>query len=366
MTYRSVAFREFAWCAAALLASVSLSGCPGGGGGGGGCPEISGDWTVNGSCTSASCEITQDGCAITLECSDGRTLEGTVSKSSARFRDTDVSCMGQLEGLEDEDGNGSVNPTLEGDCTVEGEMCDFFAGCVSGDCTVPDEDSGSDEGDSGQGGSSGFLGGGNGGTGGSGGSGPGGEGGDSGESGEGGSGGEGGFSGEGGSQAGVGGSGGSVSGSCGSCIDSACGSERSACDATIECGAVLDCLVDSGCSFDDEGCITNYCQSRLSGLPPLDEADQEAVDTVDQCIAAQCASECVGGGGTGGVGGSGGIGGEGGVGGVPPSGGSGGGTPGCDDSCGLVDDECDDGRPGAITDICAPGTDCTDCGPSAG
>jgi hypothetical protein len=34
----------------------------------------------------------------------------------------------------------------------------------------------------------------------------------------------------------------------------------------------------------------------------------------------------------------------------------------CDDSCGLVDGVCDDGGTGADYNVCALGTDCTDCG----
>ncbi|MBI4716834.1 MAG: matrixin family metalloprotease [Planctomycetes bacterium] len=35
---------------------------------------------------------------------------------------------------------------------------------------------------------------------------------------------------------------------------------------------------------------------------------------------------------------------------------------GCEDSCEYaLDGECDDGRPGAVTDLCFPGTDCSDC-----
>lgn len=35
----------------------------------------------------------------------------------------------------------------------------------------------------------------------------------------------------------------------------------------------------------------------------------------------------------------------------------------CDDSCRFANNgECDDGREGSDTDVCAPGTDCTDCG----
>jgi hypothetical protein len=40
------------------------------------------------------------------------------------------------------------------------------------------------------------------------------------------------------------------------------------------------------------------------------------------------------------------------------------GLPGCTDTCFWADDdECDDGRPGAFTSACDPGTDCADCGP---
>lgn len=363
MTYRSVAFRELTLSVAAVLASVSLLGCPGGDGGGGDCPEIGGDWSVgdNGegdapACTSTSCDIIQNGCSIRLECEDGRTLSGSISGGSATFKDDEASCTGQFEGLEDTDGDGNVAPGLEGSCTIEGDRCDFFAECFNGDCRVPDEDEGSDEGDSGeggQGGSSGFLGGsGNGGNGNSGGSGPAGEGGISGEGGVGGD-----------PPAGNGGVGGTdYMGLCGDCIDGECGAERSACDAAVECGAVLDCLIDSECDFADQSCIQSYCQERLASLDPFDAQDDAAVTEVDSCIAARCSADCTSGpvGGTGGVGGDSGTGG---VGGLPPSGGSGGGTAGCDDSCGLIDGECDDGRPGAISDICDLGTDCSDCGP---
>ncbi len=39
----------------------------------------------------------------------------------------------------------------------------------------------------------------------------------------------------------------------------------------------------------------------------------------------------------------------------------------CTDICEFAKDgECDDGRPGAATDYCTFGTDCTDCGPGEG
>ncbi len=39
------------------------------------------------------------------------------------------------------------------------------------------------------------------------------------------------------------------------------------------------------------------------------------------------------------------------------------GASACEDSCDLANDgSCDDGRPGAGSDLCIPGTDCSDCG----
>ena len=355
MTYRSVAFRDLALGAAAALASVSLLGCPGGGSGGGGCPEIGGSWQVSGACTSATCEFTQDGCSITLECDDGRTLEGTVSKGSARISDSEVSCTGEFEGLEDEEGDGDIAPGLEGSCTIDGEMCDYFAECFTGDCRVPDDDGSSDEGNSGQGGASGFIGT-AGGRGGSGGSGPAGEGG---VSGEGGISGEGGVS---GGPAGTGGVGGVVSNDCGGCLESACSSEINACDAAIECGTLFDCLIESGCALDDETCVESACGEVIANLPPPDAQDEAAVGALEECIFEQCQSACVS---SGPVGGTGGVSGGGGVGGEPPAGGSGG-SPGsgCTDTCSdAADGACDDGGPGSDFTICDLGTDCTDCGP---
>lgn len=361
MTLRSVAWRMGWGGAAVVLASAGLMGCPGGSGKGG-CPEISGDWSVSGTCVSgpSSCEVQQTGCSITLSCSDGRTLSGSVSKGSVSFSDEDVSCSGQLDKLEDDDGDGLIHPKIEADChPMGGEACEIEADCQSGDCTVPEEEDDGDGGEggrSGNGGSSGFLGGGAGGV----------SGGDSGEGGFSGAG-TGGFSGAGsggfsGSPAGNGGVGGSV-GSCGDCIDANCSAERSACNAQFECGQVLDCAIDSECSFDDGNCIGTYCQDRLAGIM-LDEQDGLAADDVDSCLSAYCTSDCLSGGpvaGSGGVGGEAGFGGTGGVGGeaggVPP------GPGGCDDSCGLTDAECDDGGEGSITSICLYGTDCTDCGP---
>ncbi len=58
-------------------------------------------------------------------------------------------------------------------------------------------------------------------------------------------------------------------------------------------------------------------------------------------------------------------GGDGGSGGGGQGGGGGTINGGCDDTCQFAfDSECDDGRQGAISGACAPGSDCSDCGPA--
>jgi hypothetical protein len=373
MDYRSVALREIGWGKAVIaLASIGLAACDSGGGSGG-CPQLGGSWTVSGSCVDAagiSCQVDQeeDSCAVTFSCSDGRTLMGTVSKSSVSFRDEDVSCRGSLDNLEDDDGNGLINPEIDGSCTpTGGEMCDIDADCQSGNCTIPeDDDDGNDEGDSGAGGSAGVLSGSGGasGIGGQGGS-SGVFGGTSGTSGIGGQGGSsgvfGGSSGIGGESgtapAGTGGVGGTGAGAidpaaCASCVDTFCQSALSTCTEENGCLIALDCTIGSGCSQDDGDCILEYC----SGVTTFTPDGETAVEAVSICMGQSCLGDCTASGPVAGSGGVGGVSGEGGVGGVPPG-------PGCDDSCGLVDAECDDGGPGAITNICPLGTDCTDCGP---
>jgi len=381
MDYRSVALREIGWGGTVVaLASIGLASCVGGGGGGG-CPQLDGTWMVTGSCVDTagiSCEINQeeDSCSITLSCSDGRTLMGSVSKSSASFRDEDVSCTGQLDDLDDE-GSGFINPTIDGSCTpTGGEMCDIDARCQSGNCTIPeDDDDDNDEGDSGSGGSAGVSAGsggasGNGGNGGSSGVFGGSPAGTGGTSGEGGSsgvfGGSSGIGGESGStpagtggiggEAGVGGSGAGVidPAACSSCVDTFCQSALASCTEENGCLTALTCTIGSGCSQDNGDCILQYCEGVATFTPD----GEAAVEAVSICMGETCLGECTASGPVAGSGGIGGIGGEGGVGGVPP------GPGGCSDDCQYpADGDCDDGGPDSDFSGCLYGTDCTDCGP---
>ena len=350
MTLGSMTWRGFCWSGAVVAAaSMGLMACPGGDGdGGGNCPELAGDWSVSGTCTNTRCELEQSGCSITFTCDDGRTLNGTVSKGSATFSDSDVRCTGSLDGLEDDDGDGTIAPELDGMCTpiAEGDACDYTANCLNGDCTVPDQDEGSDEGGSGEGGSSGEgdsgegggAGGQSGGDSGEGG-GPAGQGGISGEGGEGGIP-PGGSGGVGGVVGGTGGSAGAIdSEACGECILSACETEVTACAGETGCVDVVDCWLETGCSFDNAECLDTQCATAYEGI--VDAAGEDAAVNSLLCATSTC-GDCLSGSG--------------------PVGGTGG-SPAteCDTCTYANDDVCDDGSDGSEV-FCDLGTDCTDCG----
>jgi hypothetical protein len=365
MTYRRFAWCEIGWGGAAtVLASMALAGCAGGGGGG--CPEIEGSWSVQSTCQGAptSCEIQQDGCQIELECG-GMTLEGKVSKSSVSFKDEDISCSGKLEGLEDEDEDGFIYPTLEADCTLAGDMCEVEAMCFQGDCTEPEEDGEDNGGDgdgdgdgpfpAGQGGGAGSFSGSGGfsgtsGAGGFSGAGAGGFSGIGGEGGISGEGGAGGFSGEGGAPAGAGGIGGN-SGfggfgggtvamaispqACGGCIESTCSFELASCTDANGCQQVLSCQVSSGCSQENSTCVLDACGQLMSGLTA--EGQQAGVAAID-CMVDYCFSDCFSDDVV-----------------APPT------QQECDMCEYWGDGVCDDGSQGG-TAYCELGSDCTDCG----
>ncbi|HMJ12183.1 MAG TPA: hypothetical protein VK524_12250 [Polyangiaceae bacterium] len=130
---------------------------------GGGCPDLSGTWSVDGTCTTGQCELDQNGCNFTFNCDDGRELTGRVRNDSLEFSqdDEDIECSAEL----DKEGD---QPEDSGSCETPQGECTFSAQCESGDCL---EASGGTGGGGGTGGSGGR--GGNAGTGGSGGSGPG-------------------------------------------------------------------------------------------------------------------------------------------------------------------------------------------------
>jgi hypothetical protein len=100
---------------------------------------------------------------------------------------------------------------------------------------------------------------------------------------------------------------------------------------------------DNSCEFANDGA----CDDGRPGAP------------FDVCAPGTDGNDCGDPGCEGGAGGAGGMMGGGGEGGM-------GNPDDCDDSCEFANDgACDDGRPGAPFDVCAPGTDDTDCGEAA-
>ena len=66
---------------------------------GGGCPDLSGTWSVDGTCTTGQCELDQNGCNFTFNCDDGRELTGRVRNDSLEFSqdDEDIECSAELD-----------------------------------------------------------------------------------------------------------------------------------------------------------------------------------------------------------------------------------------------------------------------------
>ncbi len=139
------------------------------------------------------------------------------------------------------------------------------------------------------------------------------------------------------------------------------------------CAAVCQTMASVGCSSFDlttcladcnaaeaslGGCVQEYdAFLRCAATSPASAWACNADGTVGYVDTVRCSAQedlvfaCL----TSGTGGTGGLGGTGGTGGVAGI---------CTDTCVYAfDDECDDGGPGSITDICEYGTDCADCGP---
>ncbi|MCP4249819.1 MAG: matrixin family metalloprotease [bacterium] len=188
---------------------------------------------------------------------------------------------------------------------------------------------------------------------------------------------------DGGAGGGTGGGGSDCDDSCrwafdGECDDGRAGAATAACAPNTDCSdcsgtgggtgpggggatgsAAEVCL--SGCTDEEafELAVDYVTDLQAEGYSQA-EAAQDLRDLFDELggSAAGCypcadavAAEVYGGGVAGGGGGAGGPGGPG-----------GGGAGDCDDSCRWAyDGECDDGRAGAATNACAPGTDCSDC-----
>ncbi len=110
----------------AALAALGLScSSSDSGGGGGNCPDVSGTWTLSGTCRDTSCTISQNGCNVTLNCSPtGTTYTGSVSGSSISFGDGSGTCNGNL-----------ATKTASGSCNEPGVgTCDWSASCQTGGC----------------------------------------------------------------------------------------------------------------------------------------------------------------------------------------------------------------------------------------
>lgn len=96
--------------------------------GAGGCGDLSGVWSVTGSCAPSDCTVTQSGCSLSVSCASGTRLMGTVSGASfvgsgttgARVAGT---CTGTF-----------AAGTLDGECATAGGACGFSARCSNGAC----------------------------------------------------------------------------------------------------------------------------------------------------------------------------------------------------------------------------------------
>ena len=115
----------------ALFSCGATGGGGGGGGGGGACDrDLSGSWSISGSCVPSQCAVQQSGCALSISCNDGTRLSGTVAGSSfsgtASSGTTTLSCQGSLS-----------TGTLAGSCrpiTSGASSCSFSARCTGGAC----------------------------------------------------------------------------------------------------------------------------------------------------------------------------------------------------------------------------------------
>jgi hypothetical protein len=104
-----------------------------------------------------------------------------------------------------------------------------------------------------------------------------------------------------------------------------------------------------------EECIVEGRADREATLDAIHCADEaESCGTIQSCLTGAGAV------GTGGIG-------SGGAGCIGPGGTGGIATVGCSNTCGTsFDNECDDGGPNSLYDLCPLGTDCSDCGPRSG
>jgi hypothetical protein len=277
--------RAYRVARSAAIGVMLLLGCgdDGGPSAGSACPELSGSWSVSGTCEATSCTVTQVGCTLTLNCNDGVRYMGTATRSRVTFSHAGVSCSAALEGRA---------ALREGTCSASDEdqssSCDFEAACARGICA---------------------------------------------------SGGDG--DGDGDDDGGVDPDRTIDTELCAQCLADRCEAQMTTCEGIDECDAVVDCVLDNACWFDDGACVTRQCASELNGAT-VESAN--ATLHVQSCSLSSCGEAC-----------------------AFSGGGAIGSSPGCSDACGYANDnECDDRGEGSLFDACLFGTDCSDCGSREG
>lgn len=112
--------------ATSLVLACSSGG--GGGGAGGDCPDWSGNYELEGTCAAgATCNATQSGCYLSVQCSDGTNVSGTLTQTGFNLSGTSagasVTCSGGYDG-----------DNLKGQCQFSGGSCELDVDCKSGPC----------------------------------------------------------------------------------------------------------------------------------------------------------------------------------------------------------------------------------------
>jgi hypothetical protein len=116
-----------------MVVACSSGGSSGGfagsaGTSGGNCPDWTGSYVLEGTCaTGATCSASQTGCTLSVTCSDGTQLSGSLTANGFSFTGTSsgasVNCSGNYDG-----------DNLKGTCQFTGGSCALEADCKSGAC----------------------------------------------------------------------------------------------------------------------------------------------------------------------------------------------------------------------------------------
>jgi hypothetical protein len=112
--------------AAFWVAIIAASAC--GSSSSGGCPDLSGSWSLTGSCSLSQCTVTQSACDLSVSCNDGTTYAGNSSSSTLSFGNSTSQCSGTLD---------STKTVANGSCQSMSGPCDYIATCASGACAMP-------------------------------------------------------------------------------------------------------------------------------------------------------------------------------------------------------------------------------------